>query len=141
MGYRNRSFFWLFIYLLLFIVRYESVEKSLLLYQVFCISINTLLLLLGIWLHESGVLGASPDGFVQGDFLKSPIVHHQQKNQPPTLPAIIEVKCSFTAKDLTIAEACSSIKDFYLGMVNSERYDKQIYIFVLTCKSHYLHVK
>lgn len=68
----------------------------------------------GIWLHESGVLGASPDGFVQGDFLKSPIVHHQQKNQPPTLPAIIEVKCSFTAKDLTIAEACSSIKDFYL---------------------------
>lgn len=68
----------------------------------------------GIWLHESGVLGASPDGFVQGDFLKSPIVHHQQKDQPPTLPAIIEVKCPFTAKDLTIAEACSSIKDFYL---------------------------
>lgn len=100
-----------------------------------------ILLSLGIWLHESGVLGASPDGFVEGDFLKSPIVHHQQKNQPPTLPVIIEVKCPFTAKDLTIVEACSSIKDFFLGILNSERYDKQIHIFALTCKSNNLHVK
>lgn len=71
----------------------------------------------GIWLLESCVLGASTDGFVQGDFLKSPIVHHQQKNQPPTLPAIIEVKCPFTAKDLTIVEACSSIKEFFLAQL------------------------
>nr|XP_022310131.1 uncharacterized protein LOC111115613 [Crassostrea virginica] len=68
----------------------------------------------GIWLHESGVLGASPDGFVQGEFKKSENVHHQQNDQPPTLPDIIEVKCPFTAKDKTIMEACSSIKDFFL---------------------------
>lgn len=68
----------------------------------------------GIWLHESGVLGASPDGFVQGDFHKTDIVHLQQNDQPATLPAIIEVKCPFTAKDKTIMEACSSVKDFFL---------------------------
>lgn len=69
----------------------------------------------GIWLHESGVLGASPDGFVQGDFHKTDIVHLQQNDQPATLPAIIEVKCPFTAKDKTIMEACSFVKDFFLG--------------------------
>ncbi|XP_052680929.1 uncharacterized protein LOC128161649 [Crassostrea angulata] len=68
----------------------------------------------GIWLHESGVLGASPDGFVQGDFRKTDIVHLQQNDQPATLPTIIEVKCPFTAKDKTIMEACSSVKDFFL---------------------------
>lgn len=45
----------------------------------------------GIWLYESGVLGASPDGFVQGDFHKTGIVHLQQNNQPATLPTIIEI--------------------------------------------------
>lgn len=70
----------------------------------------------GIWLHESGILGASPDGFVQGDFHKSCNVHYQEKDQPPTLPTIIEVKCPFTAKDKTIVEACKSIKDFYIGI-------------------------
>lgn len=69
----------------------------------------------GIWLHESGVLGASPDGFVQGDFRKTDIVHLQQNDQPATLPTIIEVKCPFTAKDKTIMEVCSSVKDFFLG--------------------------
>lgn len=68
----------------------------------------------GIWLHESDVLGASPDGFVQGDFHKTDIVHLQQNDQPATLPTIIEVKCPFTAKDKTIMEACSSVKDFFL---------------------------
>ncbi|XP_062601990.1 uncharacterized protein LOC134263634 [Saccostrea cucullata] len=68
----------------------------------------------GIWLHESGVLGASPDGFVQGDFPKTNIVHLQQKDQPSKVPAIVEVKCPFTAKDKTIMEACSDIKDFFL---------------------------
>lgn len=68
----------------------------------------------GIWLHESGVLGASPDGFVQGDFHKTDIVHLQQNDQPATLPAIIEVKCPFTAKDKTIMEACSFVKDLFL---------------------------
>lgn len=38
----------------------------------------------------------------------------QQNDQPATLPTIIEVKCPFTAKDKTIMEACSSVKDFFL---------------------------
>ena len=67
----------------------------------------------GIWLHHSGILGASPDGFVQGDFSGS--VHQQKKGQPLYSPDIIEVKCPFTARDMTVKEALNSIKDFYLG--------------------------
>ncbi|XP_052695674.1 kinase D-interacting substrate of 220 kDa-like [Crassostrea angulata] len=69
-----------------------------------------------IWLHESGVLGASSDGFVQRDFYKTDIVHLQQNNQPAALPAILEVKCPFKAKGKTIMEACPSVKDFFLGI-------------------------
>lgn len=85
----------------------------------------------GIWLHESGVLGASPDGFVQGDFHKTDIVHLQQNDQPATLPTIIEVKCPFTAKDKTIMEACSSVKDFFLG-------SQIIYTNLIVCTLCYL---
>ncbi|WAR07864.1 hypothetical protein MAR_017822, partial [Mya arenaria] len=66
----------------------------------------------GNWLHESGILGASPDGFVQGDYCGR--VHLQDKEQPVMSPDIIEVKCPFSAKDMTITEACHSNKDFYL---------------------------
>ncbi|WAR22383.1 hypothetical protein MAR_016357, partial [Mya arenaria] len=66
----------------------------------------------GIWHHESGILGASPDGFVQGDYCGR--VHLQDKEQPVMSPDIIEVKCPFSAKDMTITEACHSKKDFYL---------------------------
>ncbi|XP_056008986.1 uncharacterized protein LOC125663763 [Ostrea edulis] len=48
----------------------------------------------GIWLHETGVLGASPDGFVQGTFKDSLNVHLQHA-QRKTLPDIVEVKCTF----------------------------------------------
>lgn len=48
----------------------------------------------GIWLHETGILGASPNGFVQGTFK--------------------EIKCPFIAKDMTVAAACTTIKDFYI---------------------------
>lgn len=70
----------------------------------------------GIWLHESGVLGASPDGFVQGDCISSGNVHLQQPDQPVLSPDIIEVKCPFTARNMTITEACLSIKDFFLEL-------------------------
>ncbi|WAR08119.1 LOW QUALITY PROTEIN: hypothetical protein MAR_018077, partial [Mya arenaria] len=66
----------------------------------------------GIWLHESGILGASPDGFVQEDYCGR--VHLQDKEQPVMSPDIIEVKCPFSAKDMTITEACHSNRDFYL---------------------------
>ncbi|WAQ98471.1 hypothetical protein MAR_022844, partial [Mya arenaria] len=66
----------------------------------------------GIWLHESGIFGASPDGFVQGDYCGR--VHLQEKEQPAMSPDFIEVKCPFSAKDMTITEACHSNNDFYL---------------------------
>ncbi|XP_022288509.2 uncharacterized protein LOC111100719 [Crassostrea virginica] len=64
----------------------------------------------GIWLHETGILGASPDGFVQGTFKNSLNVYPQIKDSPD----IVEVKCPFSAKDLTVADACTTIKDFFL---------------------------
>ncbi|XP_022805763.1 uncharacterized protein LOC111342904 [Stylophora pistillata] len=48
----------------------------------------------GLWLHESGVLGASPDGLVGDD-------------------SVIECKCPYTHRNATIKEACGH-KDFYL---------------------------
>lgn len=75
---------------------------SLLSDKVLCTSMNLLLLSSGIWYHESGVIRASTDGFVQGDFSKSHIVHHQQKDQSPTLPAIIEVNCHSQPKILQL---------------------------------------
>ncbi|XP_060085906.1 uncharacterized protein LOC132565252 [Ylistrum balloti] len=69
----------------------------------------------GIWLHESGVLGASPDGFVQGEFKNDGSIHHQCRNHLTSSPDIVEVKCPYTARDMTIW-ACESIKDFFLEM-------------------------
>lgn len=69
---------------------------------------------LGIWLHETGILGASPDGFVQGTFKDSLNVYHQQA-QCRISPDIVEIKCPFSAKDMTVAAACTTIKDFYIG--------------------------
>ena len=52
----------------------------------------------GVWLHESGVLGASPDGLVGDD-------------------AVLECKCPYTHRNETIAEAVKH-KDFYLESKN-----------------------
>jgi len=49
----------------------------------------------GLWLHESGVLGASPDGLIGANH-------------------ILEVKCPFTARNMTIDEAVTNIKSFCL---------------------------
>lgn len=67
------------------------------------------IILVGIWLHESGVLGASPDGFIQGNFTQN--VHLQKKID--IMPDIIEVK--WPLSKMTVAEASSAIKDFFLG--------------------------
>jgi len=42
----------------------------------------------GLWLHPTGILGASPDGII------------------PELNAVVEVKCPYSVRDSTIAEAC-----------------------------------
>jgi hypothetical protein len=60
-------------------------------------------------LHESGVLAASPDGIV----VRPPaIAVHEFSSAEPQL---IEVKCPFASRDLTVLEAVKS-KDFFLGM-------------------------
>ena len=64
---------------------------------------------IGVWLHESGVLAASPDGIV---VRVPPIPVHQICSAEPQL---IEVKCPFAARDLTVLDAAKS-KDFFLGM-------------------------
>jgi hypothetical protein len=65
----------------------------------------------GIWLHHSGILGASPDGRVL-----VPVKHGFFIQGQGTGPAeIVEVKCPFSVRDMTILEATSR-KDFFLGM-------------------------
>ena len=54
----------------------------------------------GLWLHESGILGASPDGLVGDD-------------------AVLECKCPYTQRNGTIEEACKS-KDFCLENINGK---------------------
>ncbi|XP_048732557.1 uncharacterized protein LOC130053051 [Ostrea edulis] len=98
----------------------------------------------GIWLHESGVLGASPDGFVQG-YPKLQKFHLQGKVAGCISPDIIEVKCPFSAKGMAIKDACANLKAFYLecnsaGTLNlKERHDYwhqiqgQLYLTGTTC--------
>ena len=43
----------------------------------------------GIWFHSSGILGASPDGIIDEE-------------------SVLEVKCPYTERNLTIAEAVGS---------------------------------
>jgi len=68
---------------------------------------------LGIWLHESGVLGASPDGIV----LHPPrtLVHYQSAAARVSLPMLVEVKCPYAARNLKIVDAVRSVKNFCLG--------------------------
>lgn len=73
-----------------------------------------LLLIKGIWLHESGVLWASPDGFVQGDPITCDMNVHLQ-SKLTALPAILEVTCPFPAKAKSIKDAFTNLKDFFLG--------------------------
>lgn len=75
----------------------------------------------GLWLHSNGVLGASPDGLIG-----VPAAYGFQHQDPdlaallsssvgPIKPDILEVKCPYTARDMTIPEAIRNIKGFCLG--------------------------
>lgn len=50
-----------------------------------------------IWLHESGVLGATPDGLIVRPPLSSVRVHYQTPESRDIIPDIEEVKCPFSA--------------------------------------------
>lgn len=50
-----------------------------------------------IWLHESGVLGATPDGLIMRPPLSSVCVHYKTPEARDIIPDIEEVKCPFSA--------------------------------------------
>ena len=74
---------------------------------------------IGVWLHESGVLGASPDGIIHRAATYN--YSHQDPEVAELLeamglqPEIMEVKCPFSARNLTIQAAITSCKGFCLG--------------------------
>ena len=57
----------------------------------------------GIWLDTSGILGASPDGLVEED-------------------SVLEAKCPYTEKNMTIEEAVGTSPNFYLEKTESGQY-------------------
>ncbi len=73
----------------------------------------------GIYLHQSGILGASPDGLI-----RRPVTfnyNHQVYTLTEELekldlkPVILEVKCPFRRRNMTIPEAIATTKYFCLG--------------------------
>ena len=67
----------------------------------------------GFWLHSSGVLGASPDGIVKRTPKCPPTMLHGVRS---SVPGLIEVKCPYSAREMTISEAANQLKGFFLGM-------------------------
>ena len=61
----------------------------------------------GIWLDTSGILGASPDGLVEED-------------------SVLEAKCPYTERNMTIEEAVSTSPNFYLEKTESGQYLQQL---------------
>lgn len=70
---------------------------------------------IGIWLHESGVLGASSDGSIVRPPSCSVNVHYQTPEARDIIPDIVEVKCPFSALSSTVIEAAQNLKNFFLG--------------------------
>lgn len=71
-------------------------------------------------MHENGVLDASPDGLIRRAATHN--YNHQEAEMTDVLeamqvrPEILEVKCPFTARNMTIPEAINLIKEFCLGI-------------------------
>lgn len=71
-----------------------------------------------VWLHESCVLGASHDGIIRRAAINN--YNHQVVELTDLLegmavkPEVLEVKCHFSARSMTISEAIESVKDFCL---------------------------
>ena len=55
----------------------------------------------GLWLTTSGILGASPDGLIADN-------------------GILEIKCPFTQRNMTVEEAVTTCKDFFLFKENGK---------------------
>ena len=111
---------------ILFITSHQCIRKSecciLMLFWNFII-----LFILGIWLHCNGVLGSSPDGLIRrpaafGFSYQNPGLADILKISN-VKPEILEVKCPFSAKNMTIPEAIEKVHDFCLG-------NNSVYVFV-----------
>lgn len=70
----------------------------------------------GVWLHHSGVLGASPDGLVGED-------------------SVLEAKCPYTHRDLTIEEAIKT-SNFYLEKKDGEIVLKRDHVYWHQVQGH-----
>ena len=68
----------------------------------------------GLFLHESGVLGASPDGIVRRG--PSTFIHTTDPLSANLQPQLLEIKCPHSARNLTVMDAVQSVKGFYLGL-------------------------
>lgn len=71
----------------------------------------------GVWLHESGVIGASPDGIVTHQPHCSGhtgILHFQTEAAKYLEAELIEVKCPYSAKDMKIKDAVKTVPGFFL---------------------------
>lgn len=74
----------------------------------------------GVWLHESGVIRASPDGIVTHQPHCSGhtgILHFQTEAAKYLEAELIEVKCPYSAKDMKIKDAVKTVPGFFLGMI------------------------
>ena len=73
----------------------------------------------GVWLYDSGVLGASPDGLIlraaSHNYTHQLAAVDDQLEAMALRPAILEIKCPFSCRNMTIPEAIESKKDFCLG--------------------------
>lgn len=71
----------------------------------------------GVWLHESGAIGASPDGIVTHQPHCSGhtgILHFQTEAAKYLEAELIEVKCPYSAKDMKIKDAVETVPGFFL---------------------------
>ncbi len=70
-----------------------------------CLPVFNVEQFLGLWLHPSGVLAASPDGLVITAPSYTVPLHFQNQDSCCFDPYIIEVKCPYSAKDLFLKDA------------------------------------
>ena len=68
-------------------------------------------------MHESGVLGASPDGLVQRNGQGSVPKHlyYQTPEAKALQPQILEVKCPYKASESTVMALVDDKAPFYLS--------------------------
>lgn len=66
-------------------------------------------------MHECWALGASPDGIVLVPPMETCPVSLQDDNSRQLVPDIMEVKCPFSARGMSIADAAGRISRFPLG--------------------------